>query len=94
MKYKPSDDEMEKIFNPAYEDIMSICDDLDIETKCGNEFIIKFLENIVEDYKILVKQLKEEEAERGWYINNYLPKEKFFIEDKSINKDLEIKDII
>ena len=94
MKYKPTDDEMEKIFNPAYEDIMSICDDLDIETKCGNEFIIKFLENIVEDYKILVKQLKEEEAERGWYINNYLPKEKFFIEDKSINKDLEIKDII
>ena len=38
MKYTPSDDEMEKIFNPAYEDIMSICDDLDIETKCGNEF--------------------------------------------------------
>ena len=94
MKYKPTDDEMEKIFNPAYEDIMSICDDLDIETKCGNEFIIKFLENIVEDYKILVKQLKEEEAERGWYINNYLPKEKFFLEDKSINKDLETKDII
>ena len=81
MKYKPSDDEMEKIFNPAYEDIMSICDDLDIETKCGNEFIIKFLENIVEDYKILVKQLKEEEAERGWYINNYLPKEKLLHED-------------
>lgn len=94
MKYKPSDDEMEKIFNPAYEDIMSICDDLDIETKCGNEFIIKFLENIVEDYKILVKQLKEEEAERGWYINNYLPKEILFLEANTINKDLEIKDII
>ena len=94
MKYKPTDDEREKIFNPAYEDIMSICDDLDIETKCGNEFIIEFLENIVEDYKILVKQLKEEEAERGWYINNYLPKEKLFLEYKSINKDLEIKDII
>ena len=94
MKYKPTDDEMEKIFNPAYEDIMSICDDLDIETKCGNEFIIEFLENIVEDYKILVKQLKEEEAERGWYTNNYLPKEKLFLEDKSINKDLENKDIV
>ena len=94
MKYKPTDDEMEKIFNPAYEDIMSICDDLDIETKCGNEFIITFLENIVEDYKILVKQLKEEEDERGWYINNYPLKENLFLEDKNINKDLEIKYVI
>ena len=76
MKYKPSDDEMEKIFNPAYEDIMSICDDLDIETKCGNQFIIEFLENIVEDYKILVKQLNEEEAEWGWYIKKSFPIEK------------------
>ena len=76
MKFKPSDDEMEKIFNPAYEDIMSICDDLDIETKCGNQFIIEFLENIVEDYKILVKQLNEEEAERGWYIKKSFPIEK------------------
>ena len=65
MPYKPTDDQLEKIFNPAYEDIMSICDDLDIETKCGNEYIIKFLENIVEDYKILVKQLKEEDEESG-----------------------------
>ena len=61
MAYKPTDDQLEKIFNPAYEDIMSICDELDIETKAGNEYIIEFLENIVEDYKILVKQLKEEE---------------------------------
>ena len=63
MAYKPTDDQLEKIFNPAYEDIMSICDELDIETKCGNEYIIEFLENIVEDYKILVKQLKEEDEE-------------------------------
>ena len=61
MKFEPSSEQIENIFNPAYEDIMSICDDLDIETKCGNEFIIKFLEDIVEDYKILVKQLKEED---------------------------------
>ena len=27
-------------------------------------------------------------------INNYLPKEKLFLEDNSINKGLEIKDII
>lgn len=61
MKFKPSDDQLERIINPAYEDIMSICDELDIETKCGNDFIIRFLENIVEDYRLLVKQLKEEE---------------------------------
>lgn len=61
MKFEPSEDQIEKIFNPAYEDIMAICDDMDIETKCGNEFIIKFLEDIVKDYKVLVKQLKEEE---------------------------------
>ena len=63
MKFHPTKDQLEKSFNPAYEDIMSICDDLDIETKCGNEFIIQFLEDIVKDYKILVKQLKEEEEE-------------------------------
>ena len=61
MKFEPTDDQLERIINPAYEDIMSICDELDIETKCGNDFIIRFLENIVEDYKLLVKQLKEEE---------------------------------
>tara|TARA_B100000945_G_scaffold242574_1_gene198708 strand:+ start:106 stop:300 length:195 start_codon:yes stop_codon:yes gene_type:complete len=61
MKFEPTDDQLERIINPAYEDIMSICDELDIETKCGNDFIIRFLENIVEDYRLLVKQLKEEE---------------------------------
>ena len=47
MKFKPSSEQLEKIFNPAYEDIMAICDEMDFETKCGNEFIIKFLEDIV-----------------------------------------------
>ena len=61
MKFVPSNEQLDKIFNPAYEDIMAICDEMDIETKCGNEFIINFLEDIVEDYKVLVKQLKEEE---------------------------------
>ena len=61
MKFEPSKEQIEKIFNPAYEDIMAICDEMDIETKCGNEFIINFLQDIVEDYKLLVKQLNEEE---------------------------------
>ena len=61
MKFEPSKEQLEKIFNPAYEDIMAICDEMDIETKCGNEFIINFLQDIVEDYKLLVKQLNEEE---------------------------------
>ena len=61
MTFKPTEDQLERVLNPAYEDIMAICDEVDIETKCGNEFIIGFLENIVKDYKILVQQLKEEE---------------------------------
>ena len=61
MKFKPTDEQLEKIFNPAYEDIMAICDEMDFETKCGNQFIINFLEDIVADYKLLVKQLKEED---------------------------------
>tara|TARA_Y100000589_G_scaffold127350_1_gene121238 strand:+ start:305 stop:505 length:201 start_codon:yes stop_codon:yes gene_type:complete len=61
MKFEPTEDQLEKVFNPAYEDIMAICDEVDLETKCGNQFIIEFLENIVKDYKILVQQLKEEE---------------------------------
>ena len=61
MTFEPTEDQLERVINPAYEDIMAICDEVDIETKCGNEFIIRFLENIVNDYKILVQQLKEEE---------------------------------
>tara|TARA_B100000965_G_scaffold63076_1_gene48855 strand:- start:311 stop:511 length:201 start_codon:yes stop_codon:yes gene_type:complete len=63
MTFEPTKDQLERILNPAYEDIMAICDEVDIETKCGNEFIIEFLENIAKDYKILVEQLKEEENE-------------------------------
>tara|TARA_B100000212_G_C27143298_1_gene434293 strand:+ start:438 stop:641 length:204 start_codon:yes stop_codon:yes gene_type:complete len=63
MKFKPTSEQQEKIFNPAYEDIMAICDEMDFESKCGNEFIIKFLEDIVQDYKLLVKQLKQEEKD-------------------------------
>ena len=65
MKFEPTEDQLERILNPAYEDIMAICDEVDIETKCGNQFIIQFLENIVKDYKILVQQLKEEENQNS-----------------------------
>ena len=61
MKFKPTNDQLDRIFNPAYEDIMAICDDMDIETKCGSDYIIKFLENIVLDYKMMVTKLREEE---------------------------------
>ena len=42
MKFEPTEDQLERIFNPAYEDIMAICDEVDIETKCGNQYIIQF----------------------------------------------------
>jgi len=65
MTFEPTEDQLERILNPAYEDIMAICDEVDIETKCGNQFIIQFLENIVKDYKILVQQLKEEDNQNS-----------------------------
>ena len=51
MKFTPSDDQIEKVCKPAFEDILSICDEMNFQISCGNDYIIDFLENIVKTYK-------------------------------------------
>ena len=51
MKFTPSDEQLEKICKPAFEDITFICDELKFQTQCGNDYIIDFLENIIKSYK-------------------------------------------
>ena len=51
MKFIPTDDQIEKICKPAFEDIISICDEMNFQINCGNDYIIDFLENIIKSYK-------------------------------------------
>ena len=64
MKFTPSDDQFEKICKPAFEDITSICDEMNFQIRCGNGFIIEFLENIIKSYQnnesIFKKQIEIE----------------------------------
>ena len=64
MKFTPTDDQFEKFCKPAFEDITSICDEMNFQIKCGNEYIIYFLENIIKSYRdnesIFKKQIEIE----------------------------------
>ena len=51
MKFNPTDEQLEKICIPAFEDITSICDEMNFKIKCGNDYIIDFLENVIKSYK-------------------------------------------
>ena len=51
MKFTPTDDQFEKICIPAFEDITSICDEMNFQIKCGNDYIIVFLENVIKSYR-------------------------------------------
>tara|TARA_Y100001978_G_scaffold82847_1_gene74243 strand:- start:483 stop:686 length:204 start_codon:yes stop_codon:yes gene_type:complete len=51
MNFTPTDDQIEKICIPAFEDITSICDEMKFQIQCGNDYIIDFLENIIKSYK-------------------------------------------
>ncbi len=51
MKFKPTDEQFDKVCVPAFEDIISICDEMNFQIKCGNDYIIDFLENIIKSYK-------------------------------------------
>ena len=59
-----TEDQFEKICKPAFEDITSICDEMNFQIKCGNEYIIDFLENIIKSYRnnesIFKKQIEIE----------------------------------
>ena len=64
MKFTPTNEQLEKICIPASEDIISICDEMNFHLKCGNDYIIYFLENIIKGYKsnegIFKKQIEIE----------------------------------
>ena len=64
MKFTPTEDQFEKFCKPAFEDITSICDEMNFQIKCGNDYIIIFLENIINSYRnnesIFKKQIEIE----------------------------------
>tara|TARA_Y100000589_G_scaffold331818_1_gene387244 strand:- start:631 stop:834 length:204 start_codon:yes stop_codon:yes gene_type:complete len=51
MKFEPTDSQLEKYINPAYEDILAICDEMNFQLKCGNNYIIEFMESILDNLK-------------------------------------------
>ena len=64
MKFTPTNEQLEKIILPAFEDISAICDEMNFQINCENEYIIFFLENIIKSYKgnkgIFKKQIEIE----------------------------------
>ena len=61
--FKPTDEQMEEWFKPAFEDINTILDEVNRETKCGNEYLIKMLKSITDTYESVQKILDEEGIE-------------------------------
>ena len=61
--FKPTDEQMEEWFNPAFEDINTILDELNRETKCGNKYLIHVLNQITDTYEGVQKVLDAEDLE-------------------------------
>ena len=61
--FKPTDEQMEEWFNPAFEDINTILDELNRETKCGNKYLIHLLKQITDTYEGVQKVLDAEDLE-------------------------------
>ena len=58
--FKPSNEQMEEWFKPAFEDINKILDQVNRETNCGNEYLIHMLKSITDTYVGVKKVLDEE----------------------------------
>ena len=63
MKFKPTDEQMEEWFKPAWEDITTILDELNHETNCGNEYLIYMMKQITEGLETTKKMLDAEGIE-------------------------------
>tara|TARA_B100000886_G_scaffold21717_1_gene13813 strand:+ start:11 stop:205 length:195 start_codon:yes stop_codon:yes gene_type:complete len=63
MDFKPTDEQMEELFQPAFEDINMILDEVNRETKCGNKYLIKMLKSITDTYEGVQKILDAEGIE-------------------------------
>ena len=61
--FKPTDEQMEEWFKPAFEDINMILDEVNRETKCGNKYLIKMLKSITDIYESVQKELDAEGIE-------------------------------
>ena len=61
--FKPTDEQMEEWFKPAFEDINTILDELNRETKCGNKYLIHVLKQITDTYEGVQKELDAEDLE-------------------------------
>tara|TARA_B100000886_G_scaffold267339_1_gene191581 strand:- start:352 stop:543 length:192 start_codon:yes stop_codon:yes gene_type:complete len=61
--FKPTDEQMEEWFKPAFEDINMILDEVNRETNCGNEYLIHMLKSITDTYVGVQKVLDEEGIE-------------------------------
>ena len=61
--FQPTDEQMEEWFKPAFEDINTILDELNRETKCGNEYLIHLLKQITDTYEDVQKVLDAEGIE-------------------------------
>ena len=63
MEFKPTDVQMEELFKPAFEDIDAILDELNRETKCGNKYLIHFLNQITNTYEGVQRVMEQEGTE-------------------------------
>ena len=61
--FKPTDEQMEEWFKPAWEDISMILDELNHETKCGNEYLIYLMKQITESLESTKRILDAEGIE-------------------------------
>ena len=63
MEFQPTDVQMEEWFKPAFEDIDAILDELNRETKCGNKYLIHFLNQITNTYEGVQREMEQEGTE-------------------------------
>ena len=63
MEFTPTDIQMEEWFKPAFEDIDAILDELNRETKCGNKYLIHFLNQITYTYECVQREMEQEGKE-------------------------------
>tara|TARA_Y100000114_G_scaffold156506_1_gene183887 strand:+ start:530 stop:721 length:192 start_codon:yes stop_codon:yes gene_type:complete len=61
--FKPTDEQMEEWFKPAWEDISMILDELNHETKCGNEYLIWMMKQMTESLESTKRILDAEGIE-------------------------------
>ena len=54
---------MEEWVKPAFEDIDAILDELNRETKCGNKYLIHFLNQITNTYEGVQREMEQEGTE-------------------------------